>query len=289
MNVLSLFDGISCGFLALKRAKIKVDRYYASEIDKTAIKISQKNHSKIIHIGDVKNLMGWYLPTIDLLIGGSPCQDVSRAKRNGLGLLGDKCCLVWEFIRIFNETKPKWFLLENVPMKKEWCDIISKELGVEPVELNSNLVSAQNRKRLYWTNISSKFPIKDKGVKIQDIIYDDTHRIFVDERISNTKKISKTGVVKWDLTGKNYHSQQDRAYFKSGKICTIATCPNSIKIVLDYDKNIYRRIHPIEAERCQTLPDNYTSISNISLSERFRSIGNCWTVDIIVHILKNIK
>lgn len=180
-----------------------------------------------------------------------------------------------------------YFLLENVVMKKEWVDIISKELGVEPIEINSNLVSAQNRRRMYWTNIPNIDQPKDKGITLRDIIYDDTYKIFTHPRIPLTKKLTKN-YVKWDISGKQYWSQQDRAYFKEKKVCTLpkANPANKLNIVLDYEKDIYRRMHPIEAERCQNVPDNYTS--GVSDNKRLEMLGNGWTVDVIAHIFKNL-
>ena len=151
LNVLSLFDGMSCGRLALERAGIKVNNYFASEIDKYAIQVAKHNYPNTQHIGDVTKVKASELPKIDLLIGGSPCQSFSNAG-NGTGFDG-KSGLFYEYVRLLKECKPKYFLLENVKMKKQWQDIISKELGVEPIKINSNLVSAQNRERLYWTNI----------------------------------------------------------------------------------------------------------------------------------------
>ena len=162
MNILSLFDGMSCGQIALERASIKVDNYYASEIDEPAMKVAKANYPSTIHIGNVIDVIGSQLPQIDLLIGGSPCQSFS-SYGDGSGLNG-KSGLFYEYVRLLKEVKPKYFLLENVNMKKEWKDIISKELGVEPIAFNSNLVSAQNRDRLYWTNISFDLP-EDKKKK----------------------------------------------------------------------------------------------------------------------------
>ena len=288
MNVLSLFDGMSCGQIALDKLGIKVDNYFASEIDKYAMQITQKNYPNTKQLGSVVYLKGSDLPKIDLLFGGSPCQDLSKAKTNGEGLSGDSSGLFWEYLRLLKELNPKYFLLENVVMKQEWSDIISKELGVEPVEINSNLVSAQNRRRLYWTNIPNIEQPKDKGILLGDIIYDDTYKVFTDERITKTKKITKN-YIKWDLSGKKYWSQQDRAYFKEKKVCTLpkANPANKLNILLDYDNDIYRRMHPIEAERCQNVPDNYTS--GVSDNKRLEMIGNGWTVDVIKHIFKNIK
>jgi len=168
MNVLSLFDGMSCGQLALQRANIPYDKYFASEVDKWAIKVTQANHPGTIQLGDVSQVYAKDLPPIDLLIGGSPCQGFSLAG-NQLAFDDPRSQLFFEFVRLLKECKPKYFLLENVRMKKEWQNIISEYLGVEPIVINSSLVSAQNRVRYYWTNIPGVGQPKDKGVKLSDV------------------------------------------------------------------------------------------------------------------------
>jgi DNA (cytosine-5)-methyltransferase 3A len=192
MNVLSLFDGMSCGQQALERAGIKVENYFASEIDKYAITVAMANYPNTKQLGSVVDLNGFDLPKIDLLIGGSPCQSFSFAgKRKGMATKDEQeiltlehylqlkaegfefegqSYLFWEFMRLLNETKPKYFLLENVKMSKKWKDILSKAIGVEPILINSNLLSAQNRQRLYWTNIPNIEQPKDKGILLKDII-----------------------------------------------------------------------------------------------------------------------
>lgn len=176
MKILSLFDGISCARVALERAGIEVEQYYAYEIDKYAIQISQKNYPDIFHKGDVKSFNGpldnlwegW-----DLLIGGSPCQDLSIAKKNRKGLDGDRSSLFWEYVRILNEVKPKYFILENVAsMPKEAKQIITEALGVEPIMIDASLVSAQRRKRLFWTNIPNVTQPEDRGILLKDILED---------------------------------------------------------------------------------------------------------------------
>jgi len=169
MNVLSLFDGISCGQLALQRANIRVDNYFASEIDKYAIKIAMKNFPNTIQLGNIHDWMNWDLPKIDLLIGGSPCQGFSVAGQ-GLNFDDPRSALFFEYVDVLKHCKPTWFLLENVKMKKEWVNIISGYLKVAPIEINSALVSAQNRKRLYWTNIPDVTQPEDKGILLKDII-----------------------------------------------------------------------------------------------------------------------
>ncbi len=186
MRIVSLFDGISCAYEGLKRAGLDVTEYYACEIDKYAIKVSQANHPDIIRpVNDVRFLSKQMLPEIDLLIGGSPCQDLSIAKKDRKGLGGDRSGLFWEYVRILKEVKPKYFILENVAsMPKADKDIITEAMGVEPVMFNASLVSAQCRKRLFWTNISFTLP-DDKGIVLKDILQPD-----VDERFFLNKELN---------------------------------------------------------------------------------------------------
>lgn len=289
-NVLSLFDGISSCALALDKANIEYDNYYSSEVDKKSILISEKNYPNIIRLGDVNNIDFSLLKDVDLITAGSPCQDLSLNKDGGkLGLNGLKSSLFYKFVEAIRIIKPKYFLLENVKMLDCFKDEITSILGVDPIEINSNLVSCQNRKRLYWTNIPFLELPRDKNIKIQDILHDDYYGIFTDNRIKNTKVITKN-YIQWDLSGKGYKSQQDRAYFKNNKMCTIPSNSAHTKcnIVLDENNNVFRRIHPVEAERCQNLPDNYTLHKDISDNKRISIIGNGWTIDIISHIFKNI-
>ena len=178
MNVLSLFDGISCAYVALERAGIPVKTYYSCEIEKNAIKISEKHYPTIVRLGSVVELKP---PTgIDILIGGSPCQDLSIAKKDRKGLEGNRSGLFWEYVRIKKECNPRWFVLENVAsMPKADRDIITREMGVEPVMFNASLVSAQCRKRLFWTNIPFELPA-DRGVLLKNILQTDGE---VDERM----------------------------------------------------------------------------------------------------------
>ena len=169
MNVLSLFDGMSCGQIALERAEIKYDNYFASEIDKYAIQVCKSNYPNTKHIGDVTLVKGSDLPKIDLLIGGSPCQGFSFAGKQ-LNFEDQRSKLFFEFVRLLNELKPKYFLLENVKMKKEHQNVITKYLGVKPVMINSSLVSAQSRKRLYWTNIPEINHPEDMGILLSSIL-----------------------------------------------------------------------------------------------------------------------
>ena len=170
-NVLSLFDGLGGARLALEKAGFEIDRYYASEIDEYATAVTQYNFPDTIQLGDITKIKAEDLPTIDLLIGGSPCQDLSIAKKGREGLKGSRSGLFWEYVMLLEELKPKWFVLENVAsMPKKAKQVITDTLGVEPIMINSALVSAQNRKRLYWTNIPNVEQPKDKGILLKDIL-----------------------------------------------------------------------------------------------------------------------
>ena len=198
MNVLSLFDGMSCGQIALKELGIKVDKYYASEIDKYAIQIAQKNFPDTIHVGDVTKVSAADFPKIDLLLGGSPCQGFSFAGKQ-LNFDDSRSKLFFEYVRLLKELRPKYFLLENVRMKKEYQDVISEHLGVKPIMINSALVSAQNRNRLYWTNIPNITQPKDRGIVLKDIL---ENGIATDEMTTNKKSFCLTaryqGAVAWN-------------------------------------------------------------------------------------------
>jgi DNA-cytosine methyltransferase len=280
MNVLSLFDGISCGQIALNRAGIKYDNYFASEIDKDAIQITMSNYPNTKQLGDVKKVTAEQLPKIDLLIGGSPCQSFSTM---GLyrGKMGDKVGfngksgLFWEYIRILKETNPKYFLLENVVMKKEWQDIISEELGVTPIKIDSALLSTQRRNRLYWTNIPNISEPKDLGLDFRDII--ETN---VDEKYYLTERAIERVREK---QGFNLVAKKSKClfatYYKNNS--------NSREGQIVESNGRLRRLTPRECEILQTLPNNYTE--GISDTQRYKSIGNGWTVDVIAHIFKNIE
>ena len=169
MNVLSLFDGMSCGRLALDRLDIKVDKYYASEIDKYAIQVSEANYPDIIRLGDVCDVKAEDLEPIDLILAGSPCQGFSFAGQQ-LAFDDPRSALFFEFVRLLKECKPKYFLLENVKMKKQYLDVISEQVGVEPILINSALLSAQNRQRYYWTNIPNIEQPEDRGILLRDVL-----------------------------------------------------------------------------------------------------------------------
>jgi DNA-cytosine methyltransferase len=282
MNVLSLFDGMSCGQIALSSLGIKYDNYYSSEIDECAIKVTQHNFPDTIQLGDINNIKGSDLPKIDLVFGGSPCQSFSRAG-DGSGFDG-KSKLFWEFVRVLKETKPKYFLLENVKMKKEWKDVISQELGVEPIKINSNLVSAQNRERLYWTNIPGIVLPENKNIFIDDILDEVVdQKYFLKERNLTLlkNKVSIDGFTPplcIDIYNKKV--KLDR---KSPTLTH--PCHNSIRLLIG--DNVVRKFTPSESEKLQTVPVGYTNVGLADI-HRYTMLGNGWTVDVIKHIFKNI-
>lgn len=363
INVLSLFDGMSCGQIALERAEIKVNRYYASEIDKYAIKVTQSHYPDTIQLGDVQKWENWELPKIDLLIGGSPCQGFSNAG-HGLNFDDPRSKLFFTYVSILKHLKSKnpdlLFLLENVKMKKAWQDIITCELGVEPVEIDSALVSAQSRRRLYWTN----FPIikpADKGIVLADIIeygevdreksytidanyykggnprsyFVDGRRQLVFEHESHRRAMVKVrgAAIRNQVTKKGVEEQLNiRKDEKSN--CVVPTYPNRLNGVVtipEATRQGYVNIHPnegadltalgsktrrgrrmssksnalmksskfywndgyefrkltvIECERLQTVPDNWTSM--VSNTQRYKMLGNGWTIDVIKHIFEQM-
>ena len=291
MNVLSLFDGISCGHVALERAGIKVDNYFASEIDKYAIKVAMKNYPNTIQLGNVITVDGFSLPKIDLLIGGSPCQDLSNYKydRNDVkGLEGSKSSLFYHYVRLLKEVKPTYFLLENVAsMQDKWKDIISEELGVQPIMINSSLVCAAERRRYYWSNIPNITQPIDLKIFLKDIVVDANKKkkkYWYDKEFvynGDDKKVQCTLDIK-------AHKQVREVYNLNGKCNTLLCDGNGGNLQKKvYQNGKCRKLMPIEYERLQTLPDNYTDC--ISDSRRYTAIGNGWTIDVITHIFKGLK
>lgn len=290
MNVLSLFDGISCGMVALERAGIKVDKYYASEIDPHAIKISEKNYPNIIRLGDVKKWREWKIDwsSIDLLIGGSPCQSLSITQSKTRQGLDGKSKLFFVFVDILEHIKrfnqSVKFLFENVAsMSKESKTAIQNCLGVELVYQNSNAFSAQDRTRVYGTNFKFDVVKTQSELVLKDIMQSD-----VDE-----KYFYKCG---FEYHGNNSvcatlhingHDILKRVHSPDFKCHTLTTCGGGNTQKKVFDKGRCRKLTPIEYERLQTLPDNYTDC--VSDTHRYTSIGNGWTVDVIAHILKSIK
>ena len=250
INVLSLFDGISCGRIALERAGIKVNNYFASEIDKHAIKVTQANYPNTKQLGDVRNVTAEKLPKIDLLIGGSPCQGFSFAGKQ-LNFDDPRSKLFFEFVRLKNELQPKYFLLENVKMKKVYQDIISSYLGVEPIMINSNLVSAQNRVRYYWTNIPVKGLPKDRCILLKDITedglqslglaqrgrYDENGKIIQKYELNGTEKSNAMTTVSKDTL---LFIPVDKHSSNSGLVCLGGVMKPTHKLWLDNGKLLQR-------------------------------------------------
>jgi site-specific DNA-cytosine methylase len=321
MNVLSLFDGISCGQLALKRTNLPVTNYYASEIDKDAITVTNKNFPNTKQLGDVQTLK---IPSeIDLLMGGSPCQGFSVAGKR-LNFIDPRSRLFFDYVRVLEKTKPKYFLLENTPMKQEWQDIITSYLGVKPIKINSELVSAQSRKRLYWTNIPNVTQPEDKKILLCDILepeVDEKYFISTERAIQICDLEAQRGKIGFIGTD----SQGNRIYCiwnKSVTLCGLAgglgaktglywiPCltpsrvnqrqngprfkPSNAKFytLTAQDKHgvvvngQIRKLTPLECERLQTIPEQYTS--GFSDNKRYKMLGNAWTVDVIKHLLDGI-
>lgn len=312
MNVLSLFDGISTGRLCLERAGIQVDNYFASEIEPNAIKISAKNYPDIIRLGDVTNVDAIDLPRIDLIIGGSPCQGFSRAGKC-LNFDDPRSKLFFEFVRLLNEIREYnpdvKFLLENVKMKTEWSQFITDTIGVRPMDINSKLVSAQNRPRTYWTNIPVTL-IEDKGITLESICEDvdttgyiekdgllfdpcisDASRDLVnvvDGEIRVTQSTIKGYIVANDYDGINLDfpsSKSRRGRIIRSKAPTVTKVVNTTGVIYN---GIVRRFTINELERLQTLPEGYTD-AGVSLSARKEAIGNGWTAEVITHIFTGLK
>lgn len=306
MNILSLFDGMSCGQIALRELGIKVDKYFASEIDKHAIAQTQLNFPETIQLGSVTEVKATDLPPIDMLIGGSPCQGFSFAGKQ-LNFSDPRSVLFFEYVRILKEIKEinpnVLFLLENVRMKRQFEAVISEQLGLQPVMINSALVSAQNRVRLYWTNIRTRKESlfselytdipqpKDKGLLLQDILEPN-----VPERYYLSEKTPTLTANAWEqnnlVVSGTFRTHKDDFGFreiKSGKAATIparAREDGSGQNVCKINHRI-RRLTPIECSRLQTIPSWYNW--GCSETQIYKMLGNGWTVDVIKHIFKYIN
>ena len=343
MNVLSLFDGMSCGQIALDQLNIPVENYFAAEIDKFAIKVATANFPNMIQLGDVTTVDPDKLPKIDLLIGGSPCQGFSFAGKQ-LNFDDPRSKLFWEYVRLLKALKPKYFLLENVRMKKESMDVITEALGVDPVPINSNLVSAQNRYRLYWTNIPMDGLPEDKGIKLKDILengitdrekshcldahyfkggnlktYFEKHRrqlVFSDDGMCH---VGDAGISdKYAYINRVYHpdgkgpslvastgghlqpkvlevagmsdtngwDQERKVYDPEGISPTLTGQRASNVPKINNGEKTWRKLTPLECERLQTVPEGYTN--HVSNTQRYRMLGNGWTVEVVKHIMKGL-
>lgn len=324
MKVLSLFDGIGCCRIALERAGVIVDKYYASEIEKNAIKIATTNYPDIIELGNIRELSTNGLDDIDLVTFGSPCTNFSSSgKRNGMTTKTNvvldsldtyldckskgyafegQSYLFWEAIRILRDIKPKYFLMENVKMADKWLTIVTNALGIEPIEINSSLVSAQNRTRLYWTNINFDLNIEDRGILLKDILEDTS---YLSPAAIRGRQLNKAAIVGRRINAEGHREDYNKKVpyvqclevrntnrDKSNCLTTVAKdnvlTPLGIGRHIDvYGKKLpYRYYTRLEYERLQTLPEGYTNC--VSESAAKKAIGNGWTVDIIAHIFEGM-
>lgn len=290
MVVLSLFDGISCGRIALERAGVQVDKYFASEVDKFAINVTAEHYPDTVQLGTVTRWGTWELPEVDLLLGGSPCQGFSTAGKY-LNWDDPRSLLFFKYVEVLNEKRPRYFLFENVLLDKEVENAISNELGVEPVELDSALVSAQSRRRLYWTNIDVDTNIKDRGVLLSDVLdkssrpyHEIPHRFWYQLAYAMDPWFT-AGYSK--VTG--FGQPIEKAYavlasdYKGGSNLNRNQTQTA---VVDTVRMTYRALNFLERERLQTIPERYTE--NLSNHQRYKTTGDAWTVDIIAHILSRL-
>jgi len=328
MIVCSFFDGLSCGQLALEKAGVLVDVYYASEIDKYPIKVTQANFPNTIQVGDITKVdASSFDHDIDLMMGGSPCQGFSFAGKQ-LNFDDPRSKLFFEFMRLRDELKPKYVLLENVRMSKQSQDVISKYMGFEPQALDSKYKSAQKRYRLYWwgrlttceagTWVYEQMPIeemRDKKIVMQDILEDGyatdvmtnadgkSHCLTARyngavwwnsiERkqrtmvLKDNPTVSRDGLIRVGTADLKGHDSIKRVYAQEGKAPTLTTMQGGHREPkVAVSKDMWRKLTPLECERLQTIPDNYTN--HVSNSQRYKMIGNGWTVDVVAHILRGI-
>ena len=282
INVLSLFDGISCGHIALDKAGIPINKYYASEIDKYAIKVTNKNYPETINLGDVTTVSGeLFTEKIDLLIGGSPCQGFSQAGKMK-NFDDPRSKLFWEYVRILQEVKPKYFLLENVVMKQEWQDIISEALGVKPIMIDSSLTSAATRKRLYWTNIPGVGQPEDLGITFGDIRERDVQEgsiYYTNKGLDWIRRHEKR-------TGKTLRIIGDSDKMQMLEASMYKKYSSQRFFGID-DTHGLRYITVTECERCMNVPDGYTDCC--SNTQRYKQLGNGWEVNTITHIFRILK
>lgn len=313
INVVSLFDGSSCAMVALKEMGVKVNKYISSEIEPNAIKVSKNHHPEIIQVGDVKSLnfdkiLEMCDGKVDLLIGGSPCQDLSIAKANRKGLQGERSGLFWNYVKAKEKLKPKYFVLENVAsMSADNRQQISNAIGVMPININSEKLSPQKRNRLYWTNIDVKHP-EDNNKKLKDILengYTNKEKSYcIDANyfkgsnfemyvkkskrqiVFENKKVSKNSLKEGEeVFMKKFVEGKEKMYKSSGTSKSLQLDSRGKKS-LEFNGKGFRKLTILECERLQCLPDGYTNVDNISRVERYRMIGNGFTISVIKHILK---
>tara|TARA_R110001606_G_scaffold54368_2_gene133563 strand:- start:371 stop:1399 length:1029 start_codon:yes stop_codon:yes gene_type:complete len=314
INVVSLFDGASCAMVALKEMGVKVNVYISSEVDANAIKVSESNHPEIIQMGDVKSLdykkiLDICDGKVDLLIGGSPCQDLSIAKSNRKGLDGERSGLFWNYIEAKEKLNPKHFVLENVAsMSLDSKTAISRAMGTPYVNINSEKLSAQKRNRLYWTSIVVPQP-KDEGKKLKDVLengYTNKEKSYcIDANyfkgsnfdmyvkkskrqiVFKSKKVEKSSLKEGEeVFMDKFVKGTEKMYKFSGEKKSLQLDAKGKK-ALEFNQKGFRKLTIVECERLQCLPDGYTNVKNVSRTERYRMIGNGFTVSVIKHILKN--
>ena len=301
MRVLSLFDGICCGHLALERAGIKIDSYNAYEIEPNAIKATQANFPDVVHHGDVtKEDFTKYKGKIDILFGRSPCQGFSSSGKQ-LNFSDPRSKLFFEYVRALKEAQPKYFLLENVVMKKEWQDIISSYLGIEPIEINSSLVSAQNRRRLYWTNIPNVTQPEDRGIKLEDILDDVEFKNYKNPAAIRGRRLNKATIVGRRLDENGHRQDYDKTIPISQCLEVRASNTDKSNCLTTVDKDNVLTPLPVgrypdafknnlpfryyttkEMCRLQTVPDDFLNMIHPRAARK--ALGNGWTVDVIAHI-----
>lgn len=336
MNVLSLFDGMSCGQVALNKTGVEYDNYYASEIDKYAIKVTQDNFPNTTQLGDVTKWREWDIDwsSVGLVLAGSPCQGFSFAGKQ-LAFDDPRSKLFFEFVNILNHTKSVnpdvKFLLENVRMKKEFENVITEYVGVSPIMINSNLLSAQNRVRFYWTNIENVVVPEDKGILLSDIVHENTtndswdlddFKVPFDKSLQILDKEVQKGKIGYfrsdSQANRVYHihnksvtlcgdagggaakmgqylfgcitpdrvnKRQNGQRFNEGEKFYTLTAQDRHGVLVD---GYIRKLTPTECERLQTVPNKYTEVEGVSNTQRYKMLGNGWTVDVIAEFLKNL-
>ena len=312
LRILSLFDGMSCAQIALNRLGIKNYTYFASEVDKYAMSVTQHNFPNTVQLGDIRHWRSWELEDIDLIIGGSPCQGLSRSGKQE-GLVDDRSALLWYFVDIVSYYQDATWVLENVvPRHSHWTDRITETLGLQPVLINSKLVSAQSRNRLYWSSIDFPQPA-DKGISIYDILEADfpsNINTYVPETYYRTPEDVALFRQKVQAAEKNAQNgllvmimskRMERTGVLLNKSLTLESTNwkglnrsqhQTAIIDLNGDDIRMRQLTPLESERLQTVPDNYTNIphpffknKSLSNTQRYKMLGNAFTVDVISHIL----
>lgn len=304
LKVLSLFDGISVGYLALKNLGIEVNSYVASEIDKSAIKVSEHNFPEIEREGCVKRIDTKRYRDIDLLMGGSPCQGFSLAGKD-LNFQDPRSALFFEFVRIKEACKPKYFLLENVKMKKEYERVITAHMGVEPIEINSSLVSGQNRVRLYWTNIPKIAQPEDLGIDFRDLLDEKENASFFSTAIRG-RRLNRASIVGRRLDDRGKRKDYDKSVpvtqcleVRKGNLskvyCLTTVDKDNVLTPLSpgrypdaFKSNLPFRYYTVkEYCRFQTLPDDF--MAGVSDTKAKKLIGNSWTCKVIEHVLSYIR